>query len=39
MEAMQRLAGVTGDLETTCMFADAGTLTPDGPNDQFSDHR
>eukprot|EP00117_Sycon_ciliatum_P044924 scpid3709/ scgid32340/ Talin-1 len=39
LESIMVLSGVTGDLETTCMFADAGTLTPLGPTDTFSDHR
>merc|ERR1719350_2198174 len=35
----KELSGLASDLETTIMFASAGTLNPDNQEERFSDHR
>uniref|UniRef100_A0A7M5V5A6 Talin n=1 Tax=Clytia hemisphaerica TaxID=252671 RepID=A0A7M5V5A6_9CNID len=39
INAMSTLQGIIGDLETTVMFAEAGTLNPETPGETFGDHR
>uniref|UniRef100_A0A914UKX2 Talin 1 n=1 Tax=Plectus sambesii TaxID=2011161 RepID=A0A914UKX2_9BILA len=39
INAASTVSGIIGDLDTTIMFATAGTLNPDQSSDQFSDHR
>ena len=39
LDAIEELKGIVGDIETTTMFASAGTLSPDGPEDTFANHR
>lgn len=39
INAASTVSGIIGDLDTTIMFATAGTLNPDTEEDQFSDHR
>ena len=38
INAASTVSGIIGDLDTTIMFASAGTLSADG-QDIFSDHR
>ena len=35
----RELSGVAGDLETTVMFAEAGTLNPETEGDSFAGHK
>lgn len=37
--AASTVSGLIGDLDTTIMFATAGTLNPDNENETFADHR
>lgn len=37
--AASTVSGIIGDLETTAMFATAGTLNPENENETFADHR
>ncbi|KAI1290436.1 Talin-2 [Halotydeus destructor] len=37
--AASTVSGIIGDLETTIMFATAGTLIPENENETFADHR
>lgn len=37
--AASTVSGIIGDLDTTIMFATAGTLIPDNENETFADHR
>ncbi|XP_057316525.1 talin-2-like isoform X2 [Hydractinia symbiolongicarpus] len=39
INAISTLAGIIGDLETTVMFAQAGTLNPEKEGETFGDHR
>ena len=39
INAINTLAGLIGDLDTTVMFAQAGTLNPEKEGDTFGDHR
>lgn len=39
INAISTLNGIIGDLETTVMFAEAGTLNPEQPGETFGDHR
>ena len=39
INAVSTVNGVIGDLDTTIMFATAGTLNPEDDNDQFAAHR
>ena len=39
INAISTLNGIIGDLETTVMFAEAGTLNPEKPGETFGDHR
>ncbi len=39
IHAASTVSGIIGDLDTTIMFATAGTLNPDREGDHFSDHR
>jgi talin len=39
INAASTVSGVIGDLDTTIMFATAGTLQAEDENDRFSDHR
>lgn len=39
INAISTLAGIIGDLETTVMFAQAGTLNPEREGETFGDHR
>ncbi|XP_068208058.1 talin-2-like [Palaemon carinicauda] len=39
IDANSTVAGIIGDLDTTVMFASAGTLSADGEGEKFSDHR
>ncbi|CAH1788698.1 unnamed protein product [Owenia fusiformis] len=39
INAASTVSGIIGDLDTTIMFATAGTLNPDTSNEVFSDHR
>ncbi|XP_074599773.1 talin-1-like [Brevipalpus obovatus] len=39
INAVSTVNGVIGDLDTTIMFATAGTLNPEDENDQFAAHR
>ena len=37
--AASTVSGIIGDLDTTIMFATAGTLIPENENETFADHR
>ena len=39
INAISTLNGIIGDLDTTVMFAEAGTLNPETPGETFGDHR
>lgn len=39
INAASTVSGIIGDLDTTIMFATAGTLNADNENENFSDHR
>jgi talin len=39
INAAATVSGIIGDLDTTIMFATAGTLNPDSGEDHFGDHR
>ena len=39
IDAINTLAGLIGDIDTTVMFAQAGTLNPENEDDTFGDHR
>lgn len=39
IDANSTVAGIIGDLDTTIMFASAGTLSAEGEGENFSDHR
>ena len=39
INAISTLAGIIGDIDTTVMFAQAGTLNPENADDSFGDHR
>uniref|UniRef100_T1K2Z5 I/LWEQ domain-containing protein n=2 Tax=Tetranychus urticae TaxID=32264 RepID=T1K2Z5_TETUR len=39
INAASVVSGIIGDLDTTIMFATAGTLNPEDPNDTFAAHR
>ncbi|XP_047132289.1 talin-2 isoform X2 [Hydra vulgaris] len=39
INAISTLAGIVGDIDTTVMFAQAGTLNPENEGETFSDHR
>ncbi|XP_013386332.1 talin-1 isoform X1 [Lingula anatina] len=39
INAAHTVSGIIGDLDTTIMFATAGTLNPDADTEQFADHR
>lgn len=39
LNAASTVSGIIGDLETTMMFATAGTLNPEHENETFADHR
>lgn len=39
INAASTVSGIIGDLDTTIMFATAGTLNPEREGDVFSDHR
>ena len=39
IDAGSTVNGIIGDLDTTIMFASAGTLTAEGDGEKFSDHR
>lgn len=39
INAISTLAGIIGDIDTTVMFAQAGTLNPENEGETFGDHR
>lgn len=39
INAASTVSGIIGDLDTTIMFATAGTLHAENENETFSDHR
>ena len=39
INATSTLAGIIGDIDTTVMFAQAGTLNPENEGETFGDHR
>lgn len=39
INAVSTVSGIIGDLDTTIMFATAGTLNAENENEKFSDHR
>lgn len=39
INAAATVNAIVNDLDTTVMFATAGTMNPEATNDQFSDHR
>lgn len=39
INAANTVSGIIGDLDTTIMFATAGTLNPQRGNEKFADHK